>query len=155
MGVITVSSTRVRVYITEHPVQFVERTSSKFTLTSELLIYSLQDWVSNAGLCTCCPQTPHPDLNCLEPQNALQGRTQCIQDAKLPLVKKNTAPCWGSSAEMHCVLSGYKVLGSMAKHHKCDGVGRRGGEEGGRERRRGKRSIDGGKPFIPVLRRQK
>lgn len=54
------------------------------------------------------------------------------------------------------MLSGYKVLGSMAaEHHQCDGVGRRRGEEGGTGRRRGKMGIEGGKPFIPVLKRQK
>lgn len=53
------------------------------------------------------------------------------------------------------MLSGYKVLGSMAEHHQCNGVGRRRGEEGGTGRRRGKTSIEGGKPFIPVLKRQK
>lgn len=35
------------------------------------------------------------------------------------------------------MLSGYKVLGSMAKHHKCDGAGRRGGEEGGERKEEG------------------
>lgn len=55
---------------------------------------------------------------------------------------------------VHCMLSGYKVLGSTAKHHKCDGVGRRRGEEEGEEGV-GETSIEEGKPFIPVLRRQK